>query len=172
MSSLNNRYYGYKLNNENNKKWFNVFHRIAPLIRWTSFILLLIAPFRGWTYLYLFIGFFAISFILNNIKWKFLMCYEYILFGNILKVIKTYNEFRKKEIIRFDFNNIKECKTITPDEIPDKGAVIAFYKAYPLELILNIELRNQKKIILTADKYLYGVIMDTLEKVDNKNDIL
>ena len=143
-------------------------HRVAPLLKWLALIIAFIAPFRGWLFFFIAVGLFIISIALNQVKWRFNFSYEYILFGNNLKIIKTYNVLKFKEVVRIDLNTVSDYQLITPEDIPQKGALVAFDRAKPLELILKIIVKKEKEIIITVDKYLFSKIEETIEEMENK----
>jgi len=168
LSNLNKKYYGYKLDNEVNKNWFKILHKFSPLLKWIALVLFMIAPFKGWFYFNIALALFVLSLIINNIKWKFNYSFEYILYENNLKVVKSYNLFKFKEIFKIDISKIKSCEIITPEQMPEKNVIIAFNKLYPMEFILKIKRGIERDVIITVDKYLYSVIMEAMKEKDKE----
>jgi len=168
LSSLGKNY-GFTIKSKNSK-YFNFLHRASPFLKIFALILAFASIFKGWLYFFISIGLFVISILANIIKWQFNFAYDYILYGTNLKIVRTTNAVRFKELFKLDLTNVSSCEPIAPDQIPTKGIRLGVKENMQLEYILHLKLKNDLDTVITADKYLYSKIVEIMEQSKDKEN--
>lgn len=161
--------YGLSIKNKN-IKYFNLLHRSSPILKILSLVLALISLLKGRFVFFLAVTLFVISVVINQLKWQFNYSYDYILYGNNLKVVKTINALKFKELFKLDLTQVVACETLSADSLPAKGSRVGVRENMQLEFILRLKLKHQEDAIITADKYLYSKIIEIMEKEAKKDN--
>ncbi len=167
MSSLGKNY-GFTIKSKHSL-WYNLLHRSSPLLKILALILALVSLFRGLGFFFVAIGIFIFSFITNSIKWRFNFSYDYILYGTNLKIVKTTNSLRFKELFKLDLAKVTSCEPISPEQIPKKDVRLGLKDNMQLEYILYLKIKGETDTIITADKYLYSKIVEIMEKAKEED---
>jgi hypothetical protein len=162
LSSLDKNY-GLSIKNSN-LKYFNILHRSSPVLKILSLLLALISLFKGWAVFFAALGVFILSMVINHLKWQFNFSFDYILYSNNLKVVKTVNAFKFKELFKIDLTKVTACEQIALENVPQKDVRVGVGKDMHLEFILRLKVKGEQDAIITADKYLYSKIVEIMEQ--------
>lgn len=167
MSSLGKNY-GFTIKSKHSQL-YNLLHRASPLLKVLALVFAFVSIFRGWGYFFAAIGVFVLSFVVNNIKWQFNFSYDYILYGTNLKIVKTTNALKFKELFKLDLTQVISCEPIAPEQIPKKEVRLGLKDNMQLEYILYLKIKGEIDTIITADKYLYSKIVEIMEKAKEED---
>jgi len=162
LSSLGKNY-GFTIKSQNTL-YFNLLHRASPTLKLLALIFALVSIFKGWIYFFVAVGAFLISILANIVKWQFNFSYDYILYGTSLKIVRTTNVLRFKELFKLDLTKVISCEPIAPEQIPKKDIRLGVKDNMQLEYILLLKLKGEPDTVITADKYLYSKIVEIMEK--------
>lgn len=146
---------------EQGQKMHLFLHRLAPLMKIAAFALVFPAIF--FPMLFIAVGLlFAISVLINYVKWYLVYNFNYVLKNDILTVKKTYRFNKDKILFSVKVEDIEECEIIHE---PDIGAISnkieCFCEQSTFKVFICIKIKNNpKNYILAADNYFYSLLKE------------